>query len=139
MSGAKFYIGAQILAAIAGVAFVALWQGPWNVQRIVGSVLVLSGLGLVLAARFQLGRSFSLTPQARKLVTHGLYSKIRNPIYVFGAVAIAGLAMILQKPTLWLLLAAIIVLQSVRARREAQVLEAKFGDDYRAYRSRTWF
>ena len=141
MSATKFYLflGAQILVTITMVALVASWQGPWNAQRIVGSVLLLSGLGLVLTARLQLGRSFSLTPQARTLITHGLYSKIRNPIYVFGAVAIAGLAMILQKPALWFLLAAIIVLQSVRAHEEARVLEEKFGDHYRAYRGRTWF
>jgi protein-S-isoprenylcysteine O-methyltransferase Ste14 len=30
-------------------------------------------------------------------------------------------------------------LQVVRAGREAKVLEARFGDAYRAYRARTWF
>ena len=141
MSGINFYLflGAQILVTIVMVAFVVAWPGPWNAQRIVGSALLLSGLGLVLTARFQLGRSFSLTPQARKLITHGLYSKVRNPIYVFGAVAIAGLAMILQKPALWGVLLVIIVLQIVRAHKEAQVLEAHFGDEYRAYRNQTWF
>jgi protein-S-isoprenylcysteine O-methyltransferase Ste14 len=33
----------------------------------------------------------------------------------------------------------IIPLQIFRARREAAVLEAKFGDEYREYRKRTWF
>lgn len=40
---------------------------------------------------------------------------------------------------LWILLAVVVVIQVVRAQREARVLEAKFGEDYRAYRSRTWF
>jgi protein-S-isoprenylcysteine O-methyltransferase Ste14 len=40
---------------------------------------------------------------------------------------------------MWLFLLAIVVIQTVRARKEARVLESKFGDDYRSYRSRTWF
>jgi len=90
-------------------------------------------------ARFQLGRSFSVTAQAKKLVTHGLYSRIRNPIYVFGAAAMAGLFLILQRPGLWVLFVVLLVLQIVRAGKESQILEAKFGDEYRTYRSQTWF
>jgi protein-S-isoprenylcysteine O-methyltransferase Ste14 len=30
-------------------------------------------------------------------------------------------------------------MQTIRARREAQVLEAAFGDAYREYRRHTWF
>jgi protein-S-isoprenylcysteine O-methyltransferase Ste14 len=30
-------------------------------------------------------------------------------------------------------------LQIIRARREAAVLEAAFGEDYRLYRRQTWF
>jgi protein-S-isoprenylcysteine O-methyltransferase Ste14 len=33
----------------------------------------------------------------------------------------------------------LIPVQIIRARREAAVLEAKFGDAYREYRKRTWF
>jgi protein-S-isoprenylcysteine O-methyltransferase Ste14 len=43
-------------------------------------------------------------------------------------------------PAWWLLLALIIVIpvQIVRARREAEVLEATFGEEYRRYRQQTW-
>jgi protein-S-isoprenylcysteine O-methyltransferase Ste14 len=141
MNDVKFYM----LAGIQGVAFVlllafdALWPGPWNAQRVVGSVMLSAGMLLVFIARFQLGRSFSVTAQARKLVTHGLFSRIRNPIYVFGTLAIAGLCLILQKTGPWLLVVFVVAMQTVRARKEARVLEAKFGDEYRAYRSHTWF
>jgi len=141
MGDRGFYVffGVQILLAIGLLGIVVLWPGPWNAQRIIGSVLLLSDLAMVFTARVQLGRSFSVTPQARALVTHGLYSKIRNPIYVFGTVAIAGLLMILQKRELWIIFVVIVALQSARAHKEAQVLEAKFGDEYRSYRGRTWF
>lgn len=141
MDDLKFYLflGVQGVAVLVLLIFVVVWPGPWNGQRLAGSVLLLIGMSLVFSARLQLGRSFSLTPQARKLVTHGLYSRIRNPIYVFGTLAIVGLCVILQRPYLWLLPLFVIAMQTARARREAQVLEAKFGDEYRAYRARTWF
>jgi len=141
MADLKFYLflGVQGVSVLVLLVLVAVWPRPWNGQRLAGSVLLLIGMSLVFSARLQLGRSFSLTPQARKLVTHGLYSRIRNPIYVFGTLAIVGLCLILQRPALWLLPLFVIVMQTARARREAQVLEAKFGDEYRAYRAGTWF
>ncbi len=141
MDDLTFYLplGAQGIAAIVLFAFVWFWPVPWNAQRVVGSALLAIGTLFVIMARLQLGRSFSMTPQARQLVMRGLYSRIRNPMYVFGSIAIAGLCLIVQRPMLWILLAVVVVIQVVRAQREARVLEAKFGEDYRAYRSRTWF
>jgi protein-S-isoprenylcysteine O-methyltransferase Ste14 len=135
----RLYIAAQVLATVLSLGFIVYWPGIWNEQRMVGSILLVAGLALVSLARFQLGSSFSITAQAKKLVTHGLYSRIRNPVYVFGAVAMAGLFLIIQRPVLWIVFVALIVMQIMRARKEAEVLEAKFGDEYRAYRSHTWF
>jgi protein-S-isoprenylcysteine O-methyltransferase Ste14 len=125
-------------------AAILLWKvltlgTPWTAQRIVGTILAGVGLCLVGLARFQLGESFAVRARAHKLVTHGLYSKIRNPVYVFGVVTFAGVIVIFQMPPLWLLLVALIIFQTIRARRESAVLEAAFGDEYREYRSRTWF
>jgi protein-S-isoprenylcysteine O-methyltransferase Ste14 len=141
MSDWKFrlYILSQVVATLLLLAFIVFWPGAWNTQRILGSCLLLIGVGLLSLARFQLGRSFAVTAQAKNLVTHGLYSKIRNPVYVFGAVAMAGLFLIVRRPALWVLFVALVVMQIVRARKEAAVLEAKFGEEYRIYRSHTWF
>lgn len=85
------------------------------------------------------GIVISVKAKAKKLVTRGLYSKIRNPIYVFGMVMIVGLALVVQLPALWVIAAIIFIAQVVRARREAAVLEAAFGEEYREYRRKTWF
>jgi protein-S-isoprenylcysteine O-methyltransferase Ste14 len=76
--------------------------------------------------------------KATRLVTTGIYRRMRNPIYVFGCLLFIGLAMFI--PTWWplALLLFIIPMQIVRARREAAVLEAEFGDEYRHYRAGTW-
>ena len=131
--------GLQIVAAMGVFWFLMTWSGPWNVARYIGTGLVIVGISFIAIARYQLGRSFSVKAEAHKLVTNGLYSKIRNPIYVFGMVMIAGMILILGRPEGWLVLAAAIVGQTIRARREAGVLEAAFGDAYREYRRKTWF
>jgi protein-S-isoprenylcysteine O-methyltransferase Ste14 len=114
--------------------------GPHGLARWIGLLLALIGLGGVILARYTLGRSFSIAPKATALVTTGIYSRIRNPIYVSGMIFLVGVVLIVSR--LQLLLAVLIVLipmQIIRARREAAVLEAKFGDAYREYRKRTWF
>ena len=141
MSNLKFYLflGSQALAILVLLIWAALWPGRWNVQRMLGTGLLVVGTVFVLLARMQLGGSFSILPRAKKLVTRGLYSRIRNPIYTFGTVAIAGMLLILQIPKLWILLVVLVAIQIFRAGREARVLEARFGEEYRAYRKQTWF
>jgi protein-S-isoprenylcysteine O-methyltransferase Ste14 len=133
------FTGFQIVAVVGLFWFLTSWSGPWNMTRYIGTALVAVGISFIAIARYQLGRSFSVKAEAHKLVTTGLYSKIRNPIYVFGIVMIAGMILILGRPVGWLVLAAAIVGQTIRARREARVLEAAFGDAYREYRRKTWF
>ena len=113
--------------------------GPHGLARSIGLLLGLIGLGGVILARYTLGRSFSLTAKATALVTRGIYSRIRNPIYISGEIFLAGLVLILWRLDLLIILLVIAPVQIIRARREAAVLEAKFGDAYREYRKRTWF
>jgi protein-S-isoprenylcysteine O-methyltransferase Ste14 len=112
---------------------------PWTVTRVVGVVIGLPSAALLILARLQLGGSFSVRPKAQTLVTRGLYSRIRNPIYVFGSLAIAGGFLYLNRPVYLALFVVLIPLQIYRARQEGKVLEARFGDEYRQYRSHTWF
>jgi len=141
MPDRKFYIflAVQILCTLILLAWLFTQPGPWNGARDLGASFVLLGLALVFTARYQLGRSFSVTPQARTLVTHGLYSKIRNPIYVFSTLVILGVILMLQRPQLWILLVLLIPVQILRARKESAVLESKFGASYHQYRRKTWF
>ncbi len=119
-----------------------LWSGrnePWPAMRIAGLCMLAVGAPLWILARIQLGKSFSVSAKATALVTHGLYARIRNPIYVFGSLTIAGLSFFYQRPIFLLVFLVIVPLQIVRARKEAQVLEAAYGNAYREYREKTWF
>jgi protein-S-isoprenylcysteine O-methyltransferase Ste14 len=107
--------------------------------RIAGALLAVVGYSTFVTARLQLGKSFAVTPQAKELVTHGLYSRIRNPIYVFVDVMIFGLILALHLYWLFVLFPILVALHAFRAHREAKVLQEKFGQAYLDYRSKTWF
>ncbi|MGD0790557.1 MAG: isoprenylcysteine carboxylmethyltransferase family protein [Terriglobales bacterium] len=113
--------------------------GPHGLARWIGLLLGLIGLAGVILSRYTLGRSFSVAPKATALVTSGIYSRIRNPIYISGEIFLVGLVLIVWRRDLLIVPLVLIPVQIVRARREAAVLEAKFGDAYREYRKRTWF
>jgi hypothetical protein len=80
-------------------------------------VIGLPSLALLVLARIQLDGSFSVRPKAQALVTHGLYSRIRNPIYLFGALAIAGIFLYMNQPLYLWLFVVLIPLQIYRARQ----------------------
>jgi protein-S-isoprenylcysteine O-methyltransferase Ste14 len=100
MEGRRFYVfaGVQIIAVGILAWLLATWKTPWNAQRYIGTALAAVGVTFIAVARYQLGKSFSIKPEAHALVTTGLYSKIRNPIYVFGGVMLVGLTLVVQKP-----------------------------------------
>jgi protein-S-isoprenylcysteine O-methyltransferase Ste14 len=113
--------------------------GQHGLARPIGLLLGLIGLAGVILARYTLGQSFSVAPKATALVTSGIYSRIRNPIYVFGMIFVVGLVLMVWTRYLLAVVLVLIPVQIMRARREAAVLEARFGDAYREYRKHTWF
>lgn len=136
-------IGKHIVLTLVmgGVIGWLVWtlHPAWTAVSIMGMCLLIVGFVFWTVARLQLGASFAVRAQARQLVTRGLYSKIRNPIYVFGSFVIAGAILVFFRPIGLLIFAVIIPLQIWRARKESAVLEAAFGEEYRKYRAGTWF
>jgi protein-S-isoprenylcysteine O-methyltransferase Ste14 len=128
------------LAALLLYLFVpGVRQQPWTALRIAGVILAIAGYSLFVTARLQLGKSFSVSPQAKELVTHGLYSRIRNPIYIFVGVMWLGLIVALRLYWLFVPFLALLTMQVIRSGRETRVLEEKFGEAYLVYRKQTWF
>lgn len=124
---------------LACAAAVAVFAWAWDARHVAGMALAAAGLGLWLTARLQLGKSFTVRPEARALVTTGLYSKFRNPIYLFGGVGYLGLFIAWGKVIpLIVFLLFYPAWQASRARKENAVLEKAFGEEYRRYKARTW-
>jgi protein-S-isoprenylcysteine O-methyltransferase Ste14 len=134
----------NILTIFALIAVLAIlgWQQravAWDAERIAGAAVSLTGSALVIIARVQLGGAFSVHAKATKLVTTGLYARIRNPIYISAMLVVVGLALYMRQ--LWILLFVPILIptQVKRSRNEARVLHDAFGETYERYRAQTWF
>ena len=81
---------ALILVAAVLITMRAM-QLPWTPAHITGFAIAAPAFLLFVLARvFNLGQAFSVQAKASTLVTTGLYSRIRNPIYVFGALIDRG-------------------------------------------------
>ena len=129
------------LDVIVYLAILALaaWFGPRAAPWYVGLCLSVASAPLWFLAKWQLGEAFSVKPEARRLVTRGLYSKLRHPIYVFGSAAFFGAFMALYGWSVLVAWVVVALIQVRRAHREDRVLAEAFGPAYAAYRSRTWF
>ena len=130
-------LDAGLYLIFASYVILRLWHNdlrPW-----IGMAISLAAFLLWMLARRQLGDSFAVKAEAKKLVTSGLYSKIRNPIYFFGSVAYTGafIAAGLYLPLMIFLV--MYSYQLLRIRREEKVLTAAFGEEYLSYKARTWF
>ena len=91
INGFTAFLVFQLSAVLIVISLAVFRPRPWSAARWTGLGIAVPAAVLLFVARWQLGRSFSVTPQARQLVTHGLYSKIRNPIYVFSGLMLAGI------------------------------------------------
>ena len=135
-AGAKFVMLAPVLPMVIFVA--AFWHLPWTPLRIAGLLVFIGSFLLLTIARVNLGNSFSVTPQARQVIKHGVYSKVRHPVYVFSTLLFVGLIFYVNRPIFLLLFLVLVPVQVLRARAEERVLIEKFGDEYLNYRKSTW-
>jgi protein-S-isoprenylcysteine O-methyltransferase Ste14 len=107
--------------------------------ELAGMVLAAISFTLTVLARVQLGKSFAVTPKANDLVTHGLYSRLQHPMYLFVDLTFCGIAVAAHRWYVLLPLVILVPLQIRNARRERTLLREKFGERYEIYRRGTWF
>ncbi len=103
---------------------------------LVSLLLLVGGIGFSICALLVLGRSISLLPEARRLVTRGPYGLVRHPLYLGEMVAVTGIA--LQHFSVWALLLLIVgwAFQFLRMTYEERVLSKSF-PEYADYMART--
>jgi len=61
-----------------------LQQGRPVVANWITNIIAISGLFIVIWARFSLGRNIGFVPAQRELVRHGAYAFMRHPVYTGG-------------------------------------------------------
>jgi protein-S-isoprenylcysteine O-methyltransferase Ste14 len=129
------------LAAVVGtflsVGFLLLPRQELSYPLYVASLLlVIAGTVFAICAVLVLGRSISILPEARRLVTSGPYALVRHPLYLGEIVALAGVA--LQYLSAWalLLFGLVCTFQLLRMKYEEGVLFQSF-PEYGDYMART--
>jgi protein-S-isoprenylcysteine O-methyltransferase Ste14 len=141
--------GWQIFEVVFGIPFlvgvVMGWVVPLSLPRggatlifvPAGIALIILGIILVALARRELRRYGQPTDPGcptDKIVTTGVFSFSRNPLYLGGICILAGLASALNLPwVIILLLPAFIACHSILIAPEEQYLAGKFGEEYRLY------
>lgn len=130
------------LAALVGTYL------PWSIPLIgharhsellnlFSAVCLVVGGVLMLITLAHLGRSFSLVPQARRVVSAGPYRWIRHPLYLSEEIAIMGIALQYLSLLVVLVLAAHVAIQIRRILYEEELLRRTL-PEYAEYERSRW-
>ncbi|HBI41653.1 MAG TPA: hypothetical protein DDY78_02205, partial [Planctomycetales bacterium] len=118
-------------------------NGPatWNLLGLIPVVVGIAGLiwvfSVMLAQIFKLPKTVKLEWTSRILVTHGPFAFSRNPMFLAGftvwlgwALFFGSVVILIVSVLLWA------VTDRLTVSREERALEARFGETYRAYKTR---
>jgi protein-S-isoprenylcysteine O-methyltransferase Ste14 len=112
------------------------------IQAWAGTLVLAAGMALLRRTHRDLGRAWSITLEIRDqhtLVTHGIYERLRHPMYA--AFWLWAIAQALLLPN-WIAgfsgLMGFGTLFFARVGYEERMMLETFGDDYRAYMARTY-
>lgn len=132
--------GIPLLAAIA-----LQWAVPFSLPRglltpafiLGGAAFIVVGAALIILARREFAQRGQPTDPGlatSQVVTTGVFSISRNPIYLGAVCFLTGIALAINLPwVLVLLLPALVACHYILIAPEERYLAAKFGDEYRTY------
>jgi protein-S-isoprenylcysteine O-methyltransferase Ste14 len=107
---------------------------------VIGAILLAVSAGLAIPALLAFraaGTHVEPWKPSSAVVTDGIFSWLRNPMYVGLIMGLAGLSVLLASD--WTLVMTVVVAPVLHfgvVKREERYLEAKFGDAYRGYKAR---
>ncbi len=125
-------------AVLIGLALVVMGF-PEDPRKTIGIMVIVASLFLLLLSRVHLGTSFTVRPEARVLVTRGLYSRIQHPLYFFLDTMLLGVIIYFDAPWFLIPWGVLLAIHVFEARREERILRGAFGANYDAYQAHTWF
>jgi protein-S-isoprenylcysteine O-methyltransferase Ste14 len=127
------------LAAVLGLDILFRNQFKGGIFLLItGSLLAIFGATVWLIGKTTLGKNFTILRCPKELVTNGIYSKIRHPMYYGGVVVYVGVAL-LFKSWLGLILTVFLVVPMLIyfMKIEEKLLREKYKEKYSAYKEKT--
>ena len=112
-----------------------------NFLDIVGVIINISGLIIWWLAKITLAKNWGFgfgKPTIKKLVTHGIYSKIRHPMYWGVNLTLLGLIILYPRTWFVVLCSFIILYFTYRMTVEDTYLLKNLGKEYQDYKEKTW-
>lgn len=103
-------------------------------QESVTVALSCVGLGIVIAGKITLGRSFALLPANRGIVSSGVYRLVRHPIYM--GYLVTHVAFLLASPSTWNVATLLIADTALLARAVLEEQTLARDPEYQAYQAR---
>ncbi len=123
--------------------FTQLYLAPQTASILAWTgLLVYAAGGLIsIASRIQLGRHGSgrlVLQQNHGLVTSGLYTRVRHPMYTGGLIGSIAFGMVFRSLFVMVLdVAVYFVIFRQRMQREEELMEQEFGEEYLDYKRKT--
>lgn len=112
------------------------WGIRWS-----GVVIMVASLWLFWRSHLDLGQYWSMSLELRQhhqLVTHGVYRRIRHPMYAsFWLWGLAQGMILANWLAGWAMILAFAAMYFIRTPREERLMGHEFGDEYREYARRT--
>ena len=109
-----------------------------SINNFIGFVILLAGFIFWIKSLEDIGASFQASPKAKKLVTTGMYSKFRHPIYYSGILMDIGLVIYSLNWIIFAIVFVIFLIQLYRIHNEERILIQKFGKKYLDYKKQSW-
>ncbi len=128
-----------ILAIALEVAVPLAWPAGWLRLALIapGAILIVLGIGIVVAARrefAQYGEHTDPGHPTNKIMTTGVFSISRNPLYLGIVIFIVGIALAFDLVwALILLVPSMVACHYILIAPEERYLTAKFGEEYIRY------
>lgn len=128
--------GLKLAIIVLGIWCRGYWSQRWLVTA--GWMILALGLVVFIAGLFVLGRNLTPLPRPRpdaEFVQHGIYARVRHPLYTGVMAVSAGWALIWQSGPALLAALALIPFFHAKTRSEERWLGARF-PEYAEYRKR---
>ncbi|MCX6815822.1 MAG: isoprenylcysteine carboxylmethyltransferase family protein [Candidatus Aenigmarchaeota archaeon] len=132
----------SVFIHIVILALIAIFRDQFLFKNAIYSVLslIIAIIGIVLLSIGRIAIDKAFISKKERLITSGIYSKIRHPVYTGRILFFIGLALLFKSFIgIILVIALLVPFHIYKARKEEREMLRKFGNKYAKYKKSTLF